>query len=496
METSKVLFDADIYEDDSPSVEVVPCTENSTCDSDDELLPAPIDLNLTDDSNDDGNNDAMTNKVCTYSLHELMSEIKVASKINKLDAELKADIASSSTKSGCKSSERSECMDSANVSVDNSFKDGDILKAHGLNVENFMLQPNDIVDCPPGRIVFSVDNCKRCFVFPTSLSLDSCGFPEFETGSKGLPSFVLKMRKMPPELLISTIKLGLFKHYFHEVIKSAPQLNAPVLNFLFLLMSVSDDIAVISACYETIDGIIEDARQFGIIQHIWVPSVNTFLTVLMNMGADPKSLLLRISKINKEEKPSYLPRLCKLENNDLQKENVMPDCEQNIGQKTELSDLYPHENLLSVLEILTKMHINECGSISPNELYVLTLILFQISLDQMTRFVEPRLSVAIFRCLEALLSRLNSDTVDIRLRLIAEDLASIDKHHHNCVHLVQMCPHSERGLKLRQLTSFYMIQNFLSKSELHKKSDIKVYNTILHLFVTMIKYKSNKIYRN
>nr|XP_009939905.1 PREDICTED: protein FAM178A [Opisthocomus hoazin] len=361
------------------------------------------------------------------SLEHLLKEKEESKRVDELEKRLQEDMQGGET-------DPSDGEDEENASGDE-----DLLEEHRAFIKRFSVIAHGIPDCHPGEDIFDLSASGKIF---NQHNLD-------------LRNFHFIAQNPIEKLLISsgvTQQLSLAINGFLSSAYSCLFCPIPILKWLFQMMSVHPDYCVSTQILDRLMEItLKNASISDEQSKPWIPSLADVSAVFVNMGVAFRSLFPL-----QHLQPSF--KECDI----LSQMQETVSKQQSRGDLTSTSPAFsslPENNLINVVKFLGFCTTVIQGGYTDQEILLLLLLLFKISLEKQLK----QIPLIDFQCLfiKLLISVKDWDTKMPELCLAVSELSS---HHHNLLWLVQLVPSwIIRGRELRRRLSLVIISKLLDK---------------------------------
>ncbi|XP_050755103.1 SMC5-SMC6 complex localization factor protein 2 [Gymnogyps californianus] len=385
------------------------------------------------------------------SLEHLLKEKEESKRVDELEKRLQEDIQGRET-------------DSSNGEDDeNASGDEDLSEEHRAFIKRFSVVAHAIPDYHPGEDIFDLSTSGKIF---NQHNLD-------------LRNFHFIPQNPIEKLLLSsgvTQQLSLAINGFLSSAYSCILCPIPILKWLFQMMSVHPDYCVST---QILDRLMEITLKSASISDEqskpWIPSLADVSAVFVNMGVAFRSLFpLQHLQPNFNE--------CDI----LSQMQETVSKQQPRGDLTSASPAFsslPENNLINVIKFLGFCTTIIQGAYTDQEILLLLLLLFKISLEKQLK----QIPLMDFQCLfiNLLISIKDWDTKMPELCLAVSELSS---HHHNLLWLVQLVPSwIIRGREVRRRLSLVLISKLLNKKHKEIPDDSDKQMSLLHQFLVYMK---------
>ncbi|XP_054061552.1 SMC5-SMC6 complex localization factor protein 2 isoform X3 [Rissa tridactyla] len=339
------------------------------------------------------------------SLEHLLKEKEQSKRVDELEKQLQEDI------------QRRETDSSDGDDEENASGDEDLSEEHRAFIKRFSVIADAIPDYHPGEDIFDLSASGKAF---NQHNLD-------------LRNFHLIPQNPIEKLLLNsgvTQQLSLAINGFLSSAYSCILCPIPILKWLFQMMSVHPDYCVST---QILDRLMEITLKNASISDEqckpWIPSLADVSAVFVNMGVAFRSLFPL-----QHLQPSFneCDILSKMQ------ETVSKQQPRGEGDLTSASPAFsslPENNLINVIKFLGFCTTVIQGGYTDQEILLLLLLLFKISLEKQLK----QIPLIDFQCLfiKLLISIKDWDTKMPELCLAVSELSS---NHHNLLWLVQLVP--------------------------------------------------------
>ncbi|NWS56524.1 SLF2 protein, partial [Chunga burmeisteri] len=384
------------------------------------------------------------------SLEHLLKEKEESKRVDELEKRLQEDIQGRET-------------DSSDDDEENGSGDEDLSEEHRAFIKRFSVVAHAIPDYHPGEDIFDLATSGKIF---NQYNLD-------------LRNFHFVPQNPIEKLLLSsgaTQQLSLAVNHFLSSAYSCILCPIPILKWLFQMMSVHPDYCVSTQILDRLMEItLKNASISDEQSKPWIPSLADVSAVFVNMGVAFRSLFpLQHLQPNFNE-CDILSRM---------QETVSK--QQAKGDLTSASPAFsslPENNLVNVIKFLGFCTTVIQGGYTDQEILLLLLLLFKISLEKQLK----QIPLIDFQCLfmKLLISIKDWDTKMPELCLAVSELSS---HHHNLLWLVQLVPSwITRGREVRRRLSLLIISKLLNKKHIEIPDDSDKQMSLLHQFLVYMK---------
>ncbi|NXD09769.1 SLF2 protein, partial [Nothocercus nigrocapillus] len=388
------------------------------------------------------------------SLEHILKEKEESKRVDELEKQLQEDI------------QRTETNSSDGDEEEDAFADGDLSEEHRAFIQRFSITAHAIPDYHPGEEIFDLAMSGRIF---NQHNLD-------------LSNFYFIPQNPIEKLLLSSgaaQQLSLAIHGFLSSAYSRIMCPIPILRWLFQMMSVHPDYCVSTQILDKLMEItLKNASICDEQSKPWIPSLADVSAVFVNMGVAFRSLFpLQHLQPNFNE--------C----------DILSHVQETVSKKQLRGDLVttrpaftavPETNLINVIKFLG-FCITVCqGGYTDQEIVLLLLSLFKISLEKQLK----QIPLIDFQCLfiKLLKSIKDWDTKMPELCLAMNELSS---QHHNLLWLVQLVPSwIIRGRQVRRRLSLVIISKLLNKKHIRIPDTSDEQMSLLRQFLVCMKPSS------
>ncbi|KAF1664719.1 SMC5-SMC6 complex localization factor protein 2, partial [Aptenodytes patagonicus] len=385
------------------------------------------------------------------SLEHLLKEKEESKRVDELEKQLQEDIQGRETDS-------SDGEDEENASGDE-----DLSEEHRAFIKRFAVIAHAIPDYHPGEDIFDLSTSGKIF---NQHNLD-------------LRNFHFIPQNPIEKLLLSsgvTQQLSLAINGFLSSAYSCILCPIQIIKWLFQMMSVHPDYCVSTQILERLMEItLKNASISDEQSKPWIPSLADVSAVFVNMGVAFRSLFpLQHLQPNFNE--------CDI----LSQMQETVSKQQPRGDLTSASPAFssvPENNLINVIKFLGFCTTAVQGGYTDQEILLLLLLLFKISLEKQLK----QIPLIDFQCLfiQLLISIKDWDTKMPELCLAVSELSS---HHHNLLWLVQLVPSwIIRGREVRRRLSLVIISKLLNRKHIEIPDDSDKQMSLLHQFLVYMK---------
>ncbi|NXF44101.1 SLF2 protein, partial [Oceanites oceanicus] len=385
------------------------------------------------------------------SLEHLLKEKEESKRVDELEKRLQEDLQGRETDSSDREDE------------ENASGDEDLSEEHRAFIKRFSVIAHAIPDYHPGEDIFDLSTSGKIF---SQHNFD-------------LRNFHFIPQNPIEKLLLSsdvTQQLSLAINGFLSSAYSCILCPVPILKWLFQVMSVHPDYCVSTQILGRLMEItLKNASISDEQSKPWIPSLADLSAVFVNMGVAFRSLFpLQHLQPNFNE--------CDI----LSQMQKTMSKQQPRGDLTSASPAFsslPENNLINVIKFLGFCTTVIQGGYTDQEILLLLLLLFKISLEKQLK----QIPLIDFQCLfiKLLISIEDWDTKMPELCLAVSELSS---HHHNLLWLVQLVPSwIIRGREVRRRLSLVIISKLLNKKHIEIPDDSDKQMSLLHQFLVYMK---------
>ncbi|EOB07676.1 Uncharacterized protein C10orf6-like protein, partial [Anas platyrhynchos] len=383
------------------------------------------------------------------SLEHLLKEKEESKRLDELEKLLQENIQEKETDS----SDRE----------DENVTDEDLSEEHRAFIKRFSLTARAIPDYHPGEDIFDLTVSGKIF---NQHDLD-------------LRNFYFIPQNPVEKLLLSsdvTQQLFLALHGFLSSAYSCSLCPAPILKWLFQMMSVHPGYCVSLQILNSLMEItVKNASISDEQSKPWIPSLADVSTVFVNMGVTFASLFpLEHLQPNFNE-CDILSQMQGTVNKQQPRESL--------SSASPAFTSLPENNLMNVIKFLDFCTTVVKGGYTDQEILLLLLLLFKISLEKQLKQVP----LTDFQCLfiKLLISIKDWDTKMPELCLAVSELSS---QHHNLLWLVQLVPSwIIRGREVRRRLSLVIIAKLLNQKHIRIPDDSDKQMSLLHQYLVYMK---------
>ncbi|NXI93558.1 SLF2 protein, partial [Psophia crepitans] len=385
------------------------------------------------------------------SLEHLLKEKEESKRVDELEKRLQEDMQGKETDS-------SDGEDHENASGDE-----DLSEEHRAFIKRFSIIAHAIPDYHPGEDIFDLSTSGKVF---NQHTLD-------------LRNFHFIPQNPMEKLLLSsgvTQQLSLAVNGFLSSAYSCISCPIPILKWLFQMMSVHPDYCVSTQILDRLMEItLKNASISDEQSKPWIPSLADVSAVFVNMGVAFRSLFpLQHLQPNFKE--------C----------DILSQMQETVSKQQPREDLtsaspafssLPENNLINVIKFLGFCLTVIQGGYTDQEILLLLLLLFKISLEKQLK----QIPLIDFQCLfiKLLISIKDWETKMPELCLAVSELSS---HHHNLLWLVQLVPSwIIRGREVRRRLSLVIISKLLNKKHIEIPDDSDKQMSLLLQFLVVMK---------
>ncbi|XP_074015029.1 SMC5-SMC6 complex localization factor protein 2 [Numenius arquata] len=385
------------------------------------------------------------------SLENLLKEKAESKRVDELEKQLQEDI------------QRRETDSLDGDDEDNARGDEDLLEEHRAFIKKFSVIADAIPDYHPGEDIFDLSTSGKVF---NQHNLD-------------LRNFNFIPQNPIEKLLLSsgvTQQLSLAINGFLSAAYSCILCPIPILKWLFQMMSVHPDYCVSTQILDRLMEItLKNASISDEQSKPWIPSLADVSAAFVNMGVAFRSLFPL-----QHLQPSF--NEC----------DILSEMEETVSKQQPRGDLtcaspafssLPENNLINVIKFLGFCTTVIQGGYTDQEILLLLLLLFKISLEKQLK----QIPLIDFQCLfiKLLISIKDWDTKMPELCLAVSELSS---HHHNLLWLVQLVPSwIIRGREVRRRLSLVIISKLLNKNHIGIPDDSDKQMSLLLQYLVYMK---------
>ncbi|NXD63120.1 SLF2 protein, partial [Eolophus roseicapillus] len=384
------------------------------------------------------------------SLEYLLKEKEESKRIDELEKRLQEDL------------QGKEADSSDGEDEENATGDEDLSEEHRAFIKRFSVVAHAIPDYHPGEDIFDLSTSGKIF------SQHDLDFRNFH---------FIPQNPIEKLLLNSSVtqQLSLAINGFLSSAYSCILCPIPILKWLFQVMSVHPDYCVSTQILDRLMEItLKNASISDEQSKPWIPSLADVSAVFVNMGVAFRSLFPL-----QQLQPNFN------EYDILSQMQETMSKHQPGGEPTSASPAFsslPEHNLINVIKFLGFCTTVIQGGYTDQEIMLLLLLLFKISLEKQLK----RIPLIDFQCLFLkLLIRI--EDWDTKMPELCLALSELSNHCHNLLWLVQLVPSwVTRGRELRRRLSLVIISKLLKKDvEIPDDSDKQM--SLLHQFLVYMK---------
>ncbi|NXG17399.1 SLF2 protein, partial [Grallaria varia] len=392
---------------------------------------------------------AITKVSYVNSLENLLKEKEESSRVDEIEKQLQEDIAREDNASDGENEE-------------NATGDEDLSEEHRAFIKRFSVVANAIPDNHPGEDIFDLSASGQIF---NQHNLD-------------LRNFYFTPQNPIEKLLLNsgvTQQLSLAVNGFLSSAYSCILCPIPIVKWLFQMMSIHPDHCVSTQILDRLmdltlrNSYISDERS-----KLWIPSVADISSVFVNMGVAFRSLFPLQHLQPNSNHHDILSQV---------QEAVSQQPREDVASASPAFSSLLENNLINVIKFLGFCTTVIQDGYSDEEIWLLLLLLFKISLEKQLK----RVPLVDLQCLfvKLLTSIKDWETKMPELCLAVSDLSS---HHHNLLWLVQLVPSwTVRGREVRRRLSLVIISKLLHKKHVEIPDDSDKQMSLLHQFVVCMK---------
>ncbi|NXG11918.1 SLF2 protein, partial [Sakesphorus luctuosus] len=393
---------------------------------------------------------AITKVSYVNSLENLLKEKEESKRVDELEKRLREDV------------ER-ECKASDGEHEENASGDEDVSEEQRAFIKRFSVVGNVIPDNHPGEDIFDLSASGQFF---NQHNLDLRNF------------YFIPQNPIEKLLLNSSITQQLFLavNGFLSSAYSCILCPIPILKWLFQMMSIHPDHFVSTQILDRLmeltlrNSSISDERS-----ELWIPSIADISAVFVNMGIAFKSLFPL----------EHLPP--SFNNHD-----ILSQVQEAVSQQQPRGDLASaspafssllENNLINVIKFLDFCTTVIQDGYSDEEIWLLLLLLFKISLEKQLKLIP----LVDLQCLFVKLLT-NIKDWETKMPELCLAVSELSSHHHNLLWLVQLVPSwTVRGREVRRRLSLVIISKLLHKKHIEIPDDSDKQMSLLLQFVMSMK---------
>ncbi|XP_064000573.1 SMC5-SMC6 complex localization factor protein 2 isoform X2 [Pogoniulus pusillus] len=384
------------------------------------------------------------------SLEHLLKEKEESKRIDELEKQLLEDMQGGETDS------------SDGEDKESGSGDEDLSEEHRAFIKRFSIVDHAIPNVHPGEDVFDLSTSGKIF---NQHNLD-------------LRNFYFIPRNPKEKLLLSsgvTQQLSLAINGFLSSAYSYILCPIPILKWLFQMMSVHSDYCVSTQILSRLMEImLKNASISDEQSKPWTPSLADVSTVFVNMGVGFRSLFPL-----QHLQPSF--NECDILSQ--MQETVSKQTGGNLTSASPPFSSLPENNLINVIKFLGFCTTIIQGGYTDQEILLLLLLLFKISLEKQLTQVP----LIDFQCLFIKLLMSIRDW-DAKMPELCLAMSELSNHHHNLLWLVQLVPSwIVRGREVRRRLSLVIISKRLNKKDTEIPDDSDKQMSLLHQFLVYMK---------
>ncbi|KAM4668091.1 SMC5-SMC6 complex localization factor protein 2 isoform 15-T15 [Amazona ochrocephala] len=384
------------------------------------------------------------------SLEHLLKEKEESKRIDELEKRLQEDL------------QGKEADSSDGEDEENAAGDEDLSEEHRAFIKRFSVVTHAIPDYHPGEDIFDLSTSGKIF------SQHDLDFRNFH---------FIPQNPIEKLLLNSSVaqQLSLAINGFLSSAYGCILCPIPILKWLFQVMSVHPDYCVSTQILDRLMEItLKNASISDEQSKPWIPSLADVSAIFVNMGVAFRSLFPL-----QQLQPNFN------EYDILSQVQETMSKHQPGGELTSASPAFsslPENNLINVIKFLGFCTTVVQGGYTDQEIMLLLLLLFKISLEKQLKHIP----LIDFQCLFLkLLMRI--EDWDTKMPELCLALSELSSHHHNLLWLVQLVPSwVTRGRELRRRLSLVIISKLLKKDvKIPDDSDKQM--SLLHQFLVYMK---------
>ncbi|NWS95038.1 SLF2 protein, partial [Mionectes macconnelli] len=384
------------------------------------------------------------------SLENLLKEKEESRRVDELEEQLQEDI------------ERDD-ITSDGENEETASGDEDLSEEHREFTKRFSVVVNAIPDSHPGEDIFDLSASGQIF---NQHNLD-------------LRNFYFTPQNPIEKLLFNSgtaQQLYLAVNGFLSSSYSCILCPIPILKWLFQMMSIHPDHCVST---QILDRLMELTLKNCYISDgpskLWIPSIADISVVFVNMGIAFRSLFPL-----QHLQPSFI------------KHDILSQVQEAVNQQQPRGDQASaspafssllENNLINVIKFLGFCTTVNQDGYTDDEIWLLVLLLFKISLEKQLK----RVPLVDLQCLFVKLLMSIKDW-DTKMPEVCVAVSELSGHHHNLLWLVQLVPSwTVRGRELRRRLSLVIISKLLHKNHMGIPDDGDEQMSLLHQFVMCMK---------
>ncbi|KAM9012159.1 SMC5-SMC6 complex localization factor protein 2 isoform 2-T2 [Ara ararauna] len=384
------------------------------------------------------------------SLEHLLKEKEESKRIDELEKRLQEDL------------QGKEADSSDGEDEENAAGDEDLSEEHRAFIKRFSVVTHAIPDYHPGEDIFDLSTSGKIF------SQHDLDFRNFH---------FIPQNPIEKLLLNSSVtqQLSLAINGFLSSAYGCILCPIPILKWLFQVMSVHPDYCVSTQILDRLMEItLKNASISDEQSKPWIPSLADVSAVFVNMGVAFRSLFPL-----QQLQPNF------------NEYDILSQIQETVskhqpgGELTSASPAFsslPENNLINVIKFLGFCTTVIQGGYTDQEIILLLLLLFKISLEKQLKHIP----LIDFQCLFLkLLMRI--EDWDTKMPELCLALSELSNHRHNLLWLVQLVPSwVTRGRELRRRLSLVIISKLLKKDvKIPDDSDKQM--SLLHQFLVYMK---------
>ncbi|NXT84774.1 SLF2 protein, partial [Zapornia atra] len=384
------------------------------------------------------------------SLEHLLKEKEESKRVDELERQLQEDMQGRET-------------DSSAEDEENGSRDGDLSEEHREFIKKFSVIADAIPDYHPGEDIFDLSTFGKVFNHH-NLDLRNFHFiPQNPVEKLLLSSGVAQQLSLATNGILSSAY-------------SCILCPIPILKWLFQMMSVHPDYYVSTQILDRLmDITLKNAFICDEQSKPWIPSLADVSAVLVNMGVGFRSLFpLQHLQPNFNE--------C-----DILRQMQETVCKQQPrGDLTSASPAFSsllQTNLINVIKFLDFCSTVIQGGYSDQEILLLLLLLFKISLEKQLK----QIPLIDFQCLFVKLL-ISIEDWDAKMPELCLAVSELSNHHHNLLWLVQMVPSwTVRGREVRRRLSLVIMSKLLDTQHTEIPEDGDKQMSLVRQFLVVMK---------
>ncbi|KAJ1140800.1 hypothetical protein NDU88_007138 [Pleurodeles waltl] len=383
------------------------------------------------------------------SLDRLLREKEDSKRLDDLEQKLKGDI------------EQGMGIFCPFADEPNTDEEGTLSEEHRAFINKFSVVTDAIPDLHPGEEIFHLSNSGKLFNQHT-LDLKNFGFVPHREEEKLILSAGKKQQ------------INLATQSFLSLIYRFVQCPAPILRWLFQMMSVHSDYIVSVQILNTLmDVTVSNFSTSDAHFRPWMPSILDVAVVFLNMGI-PFTSLFSLQCLQPDFKEEDI--LFQMRTSVSQEENHQ-------STKSPAFSRFPESNIINIIKFL-----GFCTTVCPehykdHDIMQLLIFLFKIRLEKQLKQIPL---VDIHCLLENLLKNIRD--WNVKMVELCMCISKLSSHHHNLLKLVHLVPNSiARGRQLRKHLSLLIISKLLDKKCECLPQDNNLQMSLLYRYIIQMK---------